>query len=55
MALPPSLYSIHNVFDISILTKFVLDPDQIIKIMLLELQEDLTNEEGLLRIVDRKE
>ncbi|XP_057780035.1 uncharacterized protein LOC130998638 [Salvia miltiorrhiza] len=54
LALPPSLTSIHNVFYVSSLRKYVHNPDNIVNHVELELDKDLTSEEHPTTILDRK-
>lgn len=55
LALPPQLASVHNVFHVSMLRKYVPDPHHVIDFQPLELREDLTYEEIPSCILDRKE
>ena len=55
LALPPDLSKVHNVFHVSLLRKFVPDPNSMIKYEPLQIHEDLTYEKFFLRIIDRKE
>ena len=52
VALPPSLSKIHNVFHASILTKYIYDPSQVVKLEPIQNFEDLTFEEVLVQIMD---
>jgi hypothetical protein len=54
LALPPGLANIHNVFHISMLRKYILDPSHIIHYELLQLQGDLAYEEVPIKLLDRK-
>ena len=47
LALPPNLTSVHNVFHVSMLKKYVPNVSHILEQELIELQEDLTYEEKL--------
>ena len=55
LALPPELSGMHNVFHVSMLKKYVLDPSHVIRHEPLEIQEDATYVEKLVRIIDTKE
>ena len=52
LALPPSLSGVHDVFHVSILRNYVLDPTHVLKYEDLELQTDLSYEERLVQILD---
>ena len=52
LALPPQLAGVHNVFHVSMLTKYVPDPQYIIDYHTLEIQEDVTYEEVPIGILD---
>ena len=54
VALPPALARVHNVFHVSMLKKCVRDPDQVVELEPLNLQEDLTYEEQPIKILDTK-
>ncbi|XP_039140484.1 uncharacterized protein LOC120277696 [Dioscorea cayenensis subsp. rotundata] len=55
LALPPSLFRVHDVFYVSMLKKFILNPDHVIQFSDFELSIDLTYEERPIKIVDFKE
>ncbi|XP_030483576.2 uncharacterized protein LOC115700156 [Cannabis sativa] len=55
LALPPSLSTVHNVFHVSMLRKYVSDPMHILSYEALELQPDLSYDEQPVQILDRKE
>ena len=55
LALPPSLSSVHNVFHISLLRKYISDPSHLLSYEPLELNRDLTYEEQPVQVLDRKE
>ncbi|GKV01835.1 hypothetical protein SLEP1_g14353 [Rubroshorea leprosula] len=55
LALPPNLSEVHNDFHVSMLRKYVSDPNHVIEHSPLQLREDLSYEEHPIRIVDRKE
>ena len=46
---------VHDVFHVSQLRKYISDPSHILEEEVLEIEPDLTYEERLIRIVDRKE
>ena len=54
LALPPNLASIHNVFHVSMLKKYVLDKSHVLKKEQIEIHEDLSFEEKPIRILDYK-
>ena len=47
LALSPELSSVHNVFHVSMLKKYVSDPFHVLTQDVIEVQEDLTYEEKL--------
>ncbi|XP_022868732.1 uncharacterized protein LOC111388279 [Olea europaea var. sylvestris] len=53
-ALPPRLSTVHNVFHVSMLRKYVHDPEYVISYDSLEVQKDLTYEETPLEIIEKK-
>ena len=55
LALPPSMSRVHNVFHISMLRKYVKDPNHIIELEPDEIAEDLTYEEIPVKVLDKKE
>ena len=55
LALPPDLSSVHNVFHVSMLKKYVPDPLHIIEHEPIQVQEDLSYEERLVKILAREE
>ncbi|KAL5572216.1 hypothetical protein UlMin_021813 [Ulmus minor] len=42
LALPPELLSVHNVFHVSMLRKYVSDPSHVLEHELIDVHEDLT-------------
>ncbi|XP_023522445.1 uncharacterized protein LOC111786376 [Cucurbita pepo subsp. pepo] len=54
LALPPSLSTVHNVFHVSVLRKYMANPTHVIEYEALEVAEDLSYEEKPLEILDRK-
>ncbi|XP_062094014.1 uncharacterized protein LOC133800050 [Humulus lupulus] len=55
VALPPSLAGVHNVFHMSQLRKYVSDPSHVPSYETLGLQEDLSFDERLVKILNRKD
>ena len=55
LVLPPQLSSIHDVFHVSMLKKYEPDINHVLDWQDLNLQEDITYEEGLREILDNKE
>ena len=53
--LPPELSKVHNVFHVSMLRKYILDPSHVLKDQLVELKDNLTYKEQPMQIVDRRE
>ena len=54
LELPPELSRIHNVFHVSILRKYILDPSHILEAPPIELEEDLSFEVQPVSIVDHE-
>ena len=54
LSLPPELSSIHQVFHVLMLRKYISDPSYVLKPQEVELSEDLTYEEYPVTIVDRQ-
>ena len=54
LALPPSLSSIHPVFHVSMLRKYIPDESHVISLDSVELGPDLTYEEEPIAILDRQ-
>ena len=55
LALPPNLSSVHNVFQVSMLKKYVQDPSHVLEHEPIEVHEDLTYKEKPVQILDRNE
>jgi hypothetical protein len=55
IALPPDLVGVHDVFHVSMLRKYIANPDVIVEYEPLEIQEELTYVEEPVKIVDKKE
>ncbi|KAL5552742.1 hypothetical protein UlMin_040143 [Ulmus minor] len=55
LALPPELSSVHNIFHISMLRKYISNPSHVLENEPIEVHEDLTYEEQLVQILDRKD
>ncbi|KAK6131681.1 hypothetical protein DH2020_034588 [Rehmannia glutinosa] len=54
LALPPQLASVHNVFHVSMLRKYVHDPNHIVNYSELEINRDLSYGEVPIAVLDRK-
>ena len=52
LALPPNLSQMHQVFHISMLRKYILDPSHVLQPQNVELNEDLMFEQEPIAIVD---
>ena len=55
LALPPVLFGVHNVFHVSMLRKYISDPNHVIEVAPLQLKEDLSYDEEPVKIMNRKE
>ena len=55
LKLPPELSRIHDTFHVSMLRKYIPDPSHVLREQPVQLKENLTYEEILVQIVDRKE
>jgi hypothetical protein len=55
IALPPDLVRTQDVFHVSMLRKYIANPDVIVEYESLEIQEGLTYMEEPVKIVDKKE
>ncbi|KAM6579646.1 hypothetical protein CsatA_003420 [Cannabis sativa] len=55
LALPPTLLAVHNIFDISMLRKYVSDPTHVLSYETLELEPNLSYEEQPVQTLDRKD
>jgi hypothetical protein len=55
VALPPDLVGTHDVFHVSMLRKYITNPDWIVEYEPLGTQEGLAYIEELVKIVDKKE
>ena len=53
--LPPELSKVHNVFHVSMLRKYILDPSHVLRDQPVELKDNLTYKEQPMQIVDRRE
>ena len=51
LALPPSLSSVHDLFYVSMLRKYIMDPMHVINYKPLEIEEDLSYEEKPIKIL----
>ena len=54
VALPPSLSTVHNVFHVSMLRKYISNPSHVLSYEPLELTHDLAYEEKPVQILDQK-
>ena len=54
LVLPPALSGVHNVFHVSILRKYISDPNHVIEVAPLQLREDLSYDEEPMKIMDHK-
>ena len=55
LALPPSFVGVHNIFHISMLRKYVPNPSHVVEFEPLQVGENLSYEEWLIRVVDKKD
>ena len=55
LKLPLELSRIHDTFHVSMLRKYIPDPSHVLRELPVQLEENLTYEETLVQIVDRKE
>jgi hypothetical protein len=55
IAVPPDLVRTHDVFHVSMLRKYIANPDVIVEYEPLEIQVGLTYVEELVKIMDKKE
>ena len=54
LALPPELEKIHNVFHVSMLRRYRLDPSHVVSSETIELRPDLTYEEEPVKVLARE-
>ena len=54
LASPPNMASVHNVFHVSMLKKYVPDASHVLEHEPMEMHEDLSYEERPVQILDRK-
>ena len=54
LALPPSLSSVHDVFHVSMLWKYITDPTHVIDYKPLEIEENLSYQEKPIKILARE-
>ena len=55
LALPPSLSGVHDVFHVSMLRKYIIDPSHMLDYTGLQLDDRLTLEEYPVHLLDREE
>ena len=55
LALLPALFGVHDIFHVSMLRKYISDPSHVLDYSQLELDDRLTVEEQLVRILDHEE
>ena len=55
LTLPPSLPNVHNLFHISMLRRYILNPSHVLNYEQLELSQDVSYEKHLVKILDTKE
>ena len=55
LALPPNMSGVHEVFDVSMLRRYTLDPAHVVDWGEIEVDTDGTFEEGPVCIVDRRD
>ncbi|XP_059629517.1 uncharacterized protein LOC132272376 [Cornus florida] len=55
LALPPHMDTVHNVFHVSMIQKYKPDPSHILSCVDVEVDEDMTYEEKLVQILNRRE
>ena len=55
LALPPELVGVHNVFHVSMLKKYVTDSSHVLQHEPLEIREDATYVQKLVKIIETKE
>ena len=55
LALPPSLSGVHDVFHVSMLRKYIIDPSHMLDYSGLQFDDHLTLEEYPVHLLDREE
>lgn len=55
LALPPELSNVYNVFHVSMLRRYLWDPEHVVDYENLEVQEDLSYKEQPVQILDRRD
>ena len=55
LALPPELASVHSVFHVAMLRKYILDPSHVLQHEPIQVHEDLSYEEQPVQILAREE
>ncbi|XP_022883452.1 uncharacterized protein LOC111400264 [Olea europaea var. sylvestris] len=54
LALPPELSAVHKVFHISMIKKYMHDPDHVVNYQFLDVRKGFSYEELPIRILDRR-
>ena len=54
LALSPDLASVHNIFHVSMLKKYIFNPSHILDQELIKIYKDLTYKERPIKIIDRQ-
>ena len=55
LILPAKLVGVHNIFNVSMLRRYIVDPSHVLHHKLLVVQPDVTFVERLKKIIDTKE
>ena len=55
LALPPTLAGVHNVFHVSMLRKYILDPSHVLNYEPFKIKDNLTYEKVPIQILDRED
>ncbi|XP_022851896.1 uncharacterized protein LOC111373578 [Olea europaea var. sylvestris] len=55
LALPPELSIVHNVFHVSMLRKYIPNPNHVVNVRSLDVQSDMTYKEAPAVILERKD
>ncbi|XP_022847509.1 uncharacterized protein LOC111370029 [Olea europaea var. sylvestris] len=54
LTLPPEVSTIHDVFHVSMLRKYIHDPNHVVNVQSLDMKNDMTYEEAPIMIFERK-